>query len=142
MSKNEIHRILRDRIVRDHGIVDSKGRKVGGYATIRTYSEPNSTTEDSYLVTTFATRDGKQFGSSFPSGTVIKGDIEVARALAEKKLDAQGRRQAKAHAAPAAPKAAVKADNPSCPKCGRYNAMLRGFTQLACRDCGHTMPLA
>lgn len=74
-------------------LVDPKGRKVSGYAIIT--EELRGTEAPAFVVKTYATRNGKQFGASFPRGTRY-----ATRALAivgaHKALAAQGKRYAKA----------------------------------------------
>lgn len=91
----------------DHGLRDAKGRAIGNYAVIYAYQklrrdesgklvEPVGLVDEmTFEVSTQATRDGHTFGSSFPRGTEC-GSLEEAKALAEKKIAAAGRRFARA----------------------------------------------
>jgi hypothetical protein len=73
-------------------LTDSKGRSVSGYAIIT--EELRGTEPPSFVVKTYATRDAKQFGASFPRGTHY-ATRDAAIAGAHKALAAQGRRYAK-----------------------------------------------
>jgi hypothetical protein len=87
-------------------LVDPKGRRVSGYAIITEYaaadvgrvvSEGMVThrgPDQPFVVRTYATRDGKQFGASFPRGTIY-ATHDAAIAGAQKALAAQGKRYAK-----------------------------------------------
>lgn len=87
-------------------LLDDKGRRVSGYAIVTEYAAADvgvTVTEGSvtyrgpaqpFVVKTYATRDGKQFGASFPRGTTYP-TREAALAGAEKALAAQGRRYTK-----------------------------------------------
>ena len=73
-------------------LTDPKGRSVSGYAIIT--EEVRGAEAPTFVVRTYATRDGKQFGASFPRGTRYP-DYAGAVAGAHKALAAQGRRYAK-----------------------------------------------
>lgn len=87
-------------------LVDAKGRCVSGYAIVTEYAASDVGTVVTegmvthrgpalpFVVKTYATRDGKQFGASFPRGTVY-ATREEALAGARKSLVTQGRRYAK-----------------------------------------------
>lgn len=82
-------------ITADHGMVDSKGRRLGGYAEIKSG-------DLGIAVRIYSTRDGKQFGASFPRPTVhARGEMAAARKQALKSLAAQGARCAKMEGATA-----------------------------------------
>lgn len=49
-----------------YGVQDSAGRAVGGYAEVNPYNDGSG---EQWAVRTFATRDGKLFGSAFPRST-------------------------------------------------------------------------
>lgn len=72
-------------------LTDDKGRSVSGYAII---TELRGTEAPTFVVKTYATRNGKQFGASFPRGTRYS-DYAAAVAGAHKALAAQGKRYAK-----------------------------------------------
>jgi hypothetical protein len=85
---------------------DPKGRRVSGYAIITEYAasdvgrvETNGAVTSHgpalpFVVKTYATRDGQQFGASFPRGKLY-ATREAAIAGANKALMAQGKRYAK-----------------------------------------------
>jgi hypothetical protein len=85
---------------------DPKGRRVSGYAIVTEYAasdvdrvvtEGDVTSrgpEQPFVVKTYATRDGQQFGASFPRGKIYP-TREAAFAGAAKALAAQGKRYAK-----------------------------------------------
>lgn len=83
----------------EHGMVDEKGRAVGGYVAVEDrlrYIEGTKTTETCYGVRCYATRNGKQYGAS-PHPTVVS-TVEEGKALAAGLLAAQGKRYAKKYA--------------------------------------------
>lgn len=80
----------------DHGVVDEKGRKVGGRATIW----PGANI-DEWIVEVHATRNGKLFGAIPVRGRqTVRGHVTTvaARALAEDLIEAQRKRYVKKYA--------------------------------------------
>lgn len=67
-----------------HGVTDSKGRAIGGMATIAAYPDGK------IFLTVMATRDGKTFGAG-QSGKRC-ATLEQAKALATQKFAAQAQR--------------------------------------------------
>ncbi len=74
----------------EHGLKDGKGRSIGNYAVIEAATWLSNT---SYVVRTSATRDGHTFGA-IANGTECKS-LDDAKALAEKKIAAAGKRFAR-----------------------------------------------
>lgn len=83
----------------EHGIVDEKGRAVGGFAVVsecRRWSIARSDYEfvEGWEVRILATRNGNIYGSAFPRPSKYP-TLDEAKAAAERGLAAQGRRYAK-----------------------------------------------
>lgn len=91
----------------EHGVLDQKGRVVGGYIRIERWrmSEPDPENPGRYRdsgryewdVRIFATRNGERYGAT-PHGSRYK-TLEQAQAAAVKKLSEQGRRYVKQYSA-------------------------------------------
>ena len=96
-------------IKRDHGLVDAKGRAIGGEAILKKleadeidpvaagyswyYSTADKKAPGEYKLFVYATRNGVGYGAS-PRGTFYK-TAEAALVAAEKALVAQGKRYAR-----------------------------------------------